>query len=442
MNGTLLKQIKSGAKTFLQRLYISIQFIGKNSLANHAAACAYGFLLSIMPLLLIIFFLLFRAFNTSPLSVISMLESIPFLETVINEQWLTDDFFAITIPGVSGVIFILSIFWAGRLLAVSLQRGLRTIFTGKKKHNPVTNNLITIAIEILALVFSLIIIFCSQTALYLFTTFDFFSKTLLPEFVTSKLGSAVFTSGIFGLVSYCAYRFVPANPPRRISALWGSVLCIFSYECTAAVLGILLRQSRYNFLYGALGNLIVLLINVYFLFLFFFIGSQFAFVTDTFDALHFIWTRKARIKPVANSRIALFSRLSNAFNNLFFPIEGNLQKYYRFHKQGEIIFIQEDKENEIYYLLGGEVEVLILSSGNMYRHAATLGAGSFFGEMSYMLSEDRSATIRAKTDISALALPPLIFDDILRFDNSLDRTIIEHLSRRIKNVNNQIAALP
>ena len=441
MSSTLLQRLKSSGKTFLQRLFITLQFFGRNSLANHAAACAYGFLLSIMPLLLIIFFLLFRAFNTSPLPVISMIKTIPFLDTVINEQWLTDDFYAIAIPGVSGVIFLLSIFWAGRLLAVSLQRGLRIIFTGKKKQNPVTNNLITIAIEILALIFSLIIIFCSQTALYLYKTFDFFSKTLLPEFFASKFGSTVFTSALFGFISYCAYRFVPANPPRRISALWGSILCIFSYECTAAVLGILLRQSRYNFLYGALGNLIVLLINVYFLFLFFFVGSQFAFVTDTFDALHFIWTRKARIKAASRSRIALFSRLSDTFNNLFFPIEGNLQKYCRRHKQGEIIFVQSDKENEIYYLLSGEVEVLILSSGNMYRHAATLGAGSFFGEMSYMLSEDRSATIRAITDITALALPPPIFDDILRFDNSLDRTIIEHLSRRIKNGNTQIAAM-
>jgi len=76
--------------------------------------------------------------------------------------------------------------------------------------------------------------------------------------------------------------------------------------------------------------------------------------------------------------------------------------------------------------------VLVLSKQNQYAPTGTLGADSFFGEMGYMLSEDRSATIRAKTDVTALALPPRVFENVLKHDASLDRTLVEKLYRTIK----------
>jgi CRP-like cAMP-binding protein len=60
--------------------------------------------------------------------------------------------------------------------------------------------------------------------------------------------------------------------------------------------------------------------------------------------------------------------------------------------------------------------------------------------MGYLLSEDRSATIRAKTDVSALAFPPHVFEEILRHDSSLDRTLLENLYRSLKNKNAQLAS--
>jgi membrane protein len=60
--------------------------------------------------------------------------------------------------------------------------------------------------------------------------------------------------------------------------------------------------------------------------------------------------------------------------------------------------------------------------------------------MGYLLSEARTATAIAKTNVSALALPPQVFDEILKYDTSLDRTIIENMSQRLKSSNEQIAA--
>jgi membrane protein len=434
----ILTVIKTSFKIFLQRLFITLQFSGENSLANHAAACAYGFLLSAAPLLLIASFFIFHAFHVSTNSIITMIKNLPFLEIAVDEKWLGDNFYSIMLPGLSGLATILSFIWAGRLLAVSLQRGLKIIFSGQNKRNPVLDTLIILAVELPALLLSLAVIFSSRTALRLYETFNFLPKTALFSFLASKQGYAVSTALAMGLVTYCAYRLIPANPPSRISAFCGSIFYIISYEVMSMVLRIMLGRSMYNFLYGTLGNLITLLINVYFFFLFFLMGGQFAYVSDYFDSFLFIKLRKARINA-GNKSGAKFNSISKAIDRLFLSIEGSLRKYCRFYKKGETIIFYKDKSDEIFYILEGEVEVLVISGQNKYVQTGTLGADFFFGEMGYMLSEDRNATIRAKTDVSALALPPRVFENILKHDASLDRTLIENLYRSLKDKNAKLA---
>jgi membrane protein len=431
---SIAKRIKTAGKTLLQRLFITMEFSGENSLPNHAAACAYGFLLSAAPLLLIASFIIFHIFQVSNKSIITMIRSLPFLEIAIDEQWLTDNFYSIMFPGISGIVTIISFIWAGRLLSVSLQRGLKIIFSGQKKRNPAFDTLIILAVELPALLLSLAVIFSSRAALRLYEIFNFIPKTDVFDFFASKQGNFVFTAIALGIVTYCAYRLIPVNQPSRISSFWGGVFCIILYEIMSMVLSFLLGQSRYNFLYGTLGNLITLLINVYFFFLFFLMGGQFAYVSDYFDSYLFIKMRKA----VINSGAKRFS-ISKAVDSLFLSIDGSLRKYYRFHKKGETIFFEKDETDAIYYILEGEVESLALSGPDSYTQIGILGAGSFFGEVGYLLSESRSTTIRAKTDVSVLALPPRVFEDILRHDHSLDRTFIENLTRTLKDKNQQLA---
>jgi len=430
-------KLKTAGKTWVQRLIIAMQLFYENGLANHAGAGAYGFLLSIAPMLLLVSLLLLVAFRSSPQAIITLIRNIPFLEIVSDEHWLLEDFLAISRPGIAGVISALSIFWAVRIFAISLQRGLKIIFPGTKTRNPVTNSLITLAIEALALIFALVMILYSQTAIRLYEIFSFLPDISFLYVLAPLLNNKIFPIIALGLVSYCAYLLIPANPPRRLSALQGTVFCTCAYECTAFVLGIITRQSRYNFLYGALGSLIIQLINVYFFFLFFFFGAQLAFVIDSFEAFLFLRLRQARIKAKEKG---YFNRL-NVLYKLFFSVEGKLKKYFRFYQEGKTIFSKGDSGKEIYYLLEGNVEVNVSSTQNTDRITSVLEPGSFFGEMGYLLSENRNATIKAKTDVSALAIPPRLFDDILKYDTSLDRTVIEHLSRRLSDNNGVLSRL-
>jgi CRP-like cAMP-binding protein len=71
---------------------------------------------------------------------------------------------------------------------------------------------------------------------------------------------------------------------------------------------------------------------------------------------------------------------------------------------------------------------------------AVLYAGDFFGEMGHLLSENRSATVKARSDVSVLALPPVLFDTMLKYDTAMGMTIMQHLSGRLKKMNEQYSA--
>jgi len=437
-------------RTFVQRVLITLQLFNENGLANHAAACAYGFLLSMAPMLLLILFFMFIAFEPSARAITTLVNSLPFLDTVFDEQWLKSDFFSFSHPGIPGVISVLSIFWAARILVLSIERGLRFIFQSEKSRNPVTNTIVTLAIEAGVIVFVMITIISSQTAMRLYRMFDILSGTPL-HIITTQFGGRVFLAAILGLVSFLAYMFVPLKSPRKISAFQGALVCAVSYFCTALVLGFFLNISRINFIYGTLGNLIILLINVYFFFNFFFLGAQLAFVADSFDALLFSKLRQTNLKeedqraektPLGESQSALRPKRPGLLHKIFFPVEGHLNKYFRQYKKDDVILSQGDKVDDIYYLIEGEVEVFFsLSADNIGSSTGSLSAGSFFGEMGYLLSEERCATVIAKTDVFAFALPPHIFEAILKYDTSLDRDIIEHMSRRLKDTTEQIISL-
>ncbi|MDR1838629.1 MAG: YihY/virulence factor BrkB family protein [Treponema sp.] len=438
MKAVLLK-FKLNTKTFLQRVYITLQLYVENGLANHAAACAYGFLLSMAPMLLIIALIIFFTFRASPGSIIALMSTIPFLGSMFDEQWLSSGFFSFSRPGIPGVISVLSIIWAGRILALSMQRGLKIIFPPVKKRNPVKNVLVSLTIEASVLILVLMVIVSSRTAVRFYAMLDFFQSPSITQFIASRNRIQIFYIILLGLASFFVYLFVPEDSPNKFSAFCGALFCTLFYFCMVLILGVILNRARYNFLYGTFGNLIIILVNVYLFFTFFFTGAQLAFVIDSFDALLFSSLRKIKKKISGGDKSIRLSKkfwFSRYLYKLFNPRESNLKKYLRSFKENESIFTHGndmDTEDDIYYLLEGEVEILISSLHGSGDFAGVLRADSFFDKMSYMLSEDRTATVRAKTDVSVFAMPPQMLDAVLKYDKNMDRTLIELMSRRLKH---------
>jgi len=426
----------------LQRLVITLQFFGENSLANHASACAYGFLLSAAPVLMLLSFFLFSAFHPlisgasnakGEMVLAQLMSNFPFLNGVLDEAWFAEELSSIAesgmrLRGIAGLISAIVIFWSGRIFILSLQRGLKVIFTGMQKRNPMFEVLIVLIVELAVLIGVILMIFFSATARKIYLFFGRFSDTAFLSNIQSLINIRVVPFFLMIFIFYFVCRFLIANGPSRISAFWGSLCFAFSYTVFSRIMILFLNQTQYNFLYGALGSLIFLLVNVFFFFMFFFTCAQLTKVLDSFDSLLFLRFRQARM----NSDRPGFEHL------LFLSEKGKLQKYSHTYPKNAVIFSKNDEGNDVFYLLEGEVNIF-LSEKNSGEKPITLQQGAFFGEMGHLLSENRTATVKAKTAVTALVLPPPLFDEMLKYDTSMDRTIMEHMSQRLKERNEQLA---
>jgi small-conductance mechanosensitive channel/CRP-like cAMP-binding protein len=96
---------------------------------------------------------------------------------------------------------------------------------------------------------------------------------------------------------------------------------------------------------------------------------------------------------------------------------------------GEVILRQGDPGDSLYVVCGGQVAVQIGVLG-VSKEVATLGDGQFFGEMSLMTGESRTATVVAKTDVECYIVDKDAFQEIVQEKPELAGTISDILSRR------------
>ncbi|MES1166036.1 MAG: mechanosensitive ion channel family protein [Verrucomicrobiota bacterium] len=96
---------------------------------------------------------------------------------------------------------------------------------------------------------------------------------------------------------------------------------------------------------------------------------------------------------------------------------------------GEVILRQGEPGDSLYVLRSGEVAVRLAVKG-VQREVTTLSAGQFFGEMSLMTGESRSATIVAKTDVQCYVVSKEAFQEILESKPELAASISEILAQR------------
>lgn len=94
----------------------------------------------------------------------------------------------------------------------------------------------------------------------------------------------------------------------------------------------------------------------------------------------------------------LFEMLSN--QELEFVAELSRPRRY---SAGQVVFEEGELGDSLYVIVNGEVEVL-RRDGERHRVLAVLSPPEFFGEMSLIDKEYRSATVRARTDAELLHL--------------------------------------
>ena len=96
---------------------------------------------------------------------------------------------------------------------------------------------------------------------------------------------------------------------------------------------------------------------------------------------------------------------------------------------GEVLVRQGDEGGSFFVLGDGRVKVTVRKEGRA-EDVAQLAPGEFFGEMSLLTGEPRSATVTAETDTRALVLSHEVFRSILEGNNDLAGELAAVLARR------------
>jgi membrane protein len=421
---TFQTALARAAKTAGRYGWVTIQNFGKNGLANHAAAGAYGFLLSLMPALLVTAYLLYRTVATSTEAATELILQMGFLGNVFDIADTVQRFLSTINPGIPGLITLISMLFAAIVLAFSLQRGLTSIFFSQPETNPVKTYLIPLVLEIAVILFVVITVLGS----WIYNSFDYL-------FVNGPLGAAAHFFPLIGLgaLTFGAYRIVPPRSPSSKSALAGTIACIVLYGILSIFFNRFMNPERYHLIYGRLGDLILFLAKVYFFFMFFFIGAQFAFTAEFFDAILFTKLRQVHTDP---QKAFFLDKM------LFASLDSPLAKHFRSYKAGDTIFLHGEDSHDIYFIVSGEVSIFLDNNNADLKHRlALIKSGNFFGEMGYVLANRRSAMAKAHTDLQALVLPPPLFANVLRIDPKADSKVIETLSERLRHTNEQLSSM-
>lgn len=107
---------------------------------------------------------------------------------------------------------------------------------------------------------------------------------------------------------------------------------------------------------------------------------------------------------------------------------------------GTVLFREGDAGKDMYVIQTGRVQLTRMVNGRD-THLATLPSGEFFGEMSIINKQPRSATATAIEESHCLVLDARTFEAMIRGNAEIAIRMIKKLAARIAQANSQVEAL-
>jgi CRP-like cAMP-binding protein len=98
---------------------------------------------------------------------------------------------------------------------------------------------------------------------------------------------------------------------------------------------------------------------------------------------------------------------------------------------GEMVFREGDPARDMYVVVGGEMEVLKRSQGGVDARVALLGPGDWFGEMSILDVQPRSASVRVLAPSRLIRIRASDLDSLYRHDTKSYAIIVLNIAREL-----------
>jgi len=348
-------------KSCLARFYLTLYFFSSNKLMNFAANLTFFFLLSFVPMLLILSII----FTNLPVSenitneILNMIKSVnpDLTEYILNAadkmDMLTQNAFNFGIFG--GV----SLFFTSLLFVRALKAAFTVIFSKKEIKWGPFGFFVPLIMEILAIVMLIAVIVLK---IFLNVVTEFFSSSVFQEFVwiINLLENIIYMPIVILLaISWLSYFLMSRGAiTGNVSLICASGFCVTLFIFNKFFSKIF-DIAYYSFIYGSLGTLIFGLFWIYIVFCLFLFWGQLGFV---FDRLRWI-----TVRMYIESRIDHLGSFGEKIRTYFLDVAGdtirflNKNESFKIGNGYEYIFIGEgtvvvEGEKSVWYTAGDVIE--------------------------------------------------------------------------------------
>jgi len=113
----------------------------------------------------------------------------------------------------------------------------------------------------------------------------------------------------------------------------------------------------------------------------------------------------------------------------------------RTYPRNSVILFEDDPGDALFVVVGGQVKVVLIGEDGREVILSVLGPGDFFGEMSLIDDEPRSAHVIAMEDARLLVLRREDFQHALEEHPRIAIGLLRALSRRLRRADDKIGAL-
>lgn len=403
-----------------QVAYTSARLFFKNGLQNHAGATAFYFMLSATPLLLLLSYAM-QWLGRLAESYVPATMLVAALYNQLHLDVLTEvGFLPRQTRLAAGSVGLLTLLLSSRGLVHSVQSAFKVIFPADIKRRLVASWLLPLVIIPVALGL-LGMAGIAQTVLIFFSSVEMIGSlqaTLLRMF------NAAFVLFTMWLLVFLAYWRLPVARPRVRHAAIIALLAAASLFLLFALFGHFFRLEKYQSLYGALGGAVFVLIGTYLACIVFYLWAQCLYAVGKVDVEAL---EKLFLGGEGQGANKLEAYVFSRANRL-------LERYGKRFAPGETLIEEGERSDTAYFLYAGTVGVYKKANGSE-RKLGALKEGELFGEMAYLLKEQRTASVKAESDVVVLALPPHLLEELMRHSAPLSRRIIDTLCQRLEKMN-------
>lgn len=408
----------------LQLALTTVRLFGQNGLQNHAAATAFYFLLSATPLLLLLSYALQLLGRIAENSIPATILMAALYDQLRLDNLTTLGFIPRQAQLTVGGVGLLTLLLSSRGLVNAVQGAFRVIFPDQNRRSLVLSWVLPLVIlPLLFLLMGMAVL--AQITLNFLAQNHFIgvSNAHFLQVLNSLFGFAM----VWSLLFAAYWRLPRQNPPALTAAIF-ALAATSSLGLLFSIFGSFFKLEHFHNLYGAPGSVVFVLIGAYFAFLLLYLWAQALYAYGKADI-------------TALEKLFLGSRTDQGGGKGAGRLEGYvfgdthrlLEKYGEIHPSGHTLIEEGSDTRTSYFLYAGRA-VAYKRTDDGRRQLGELHAGQLFGEMAYLLGEKRTASIVADTEITVLALPPQVLEELMNHSAPLSRRIIDTLCQRLQRM--------